>query len=233
MNGVKMTFLNELGLENIRIVGYKDEQLKEGLAIISDNKNTEIELILLNQYFLSFLKKNEKEVSLKVREIIDNNGIGLDDENFEEMKYVYFVILNDFLKYFKENHLKEPFQKKLKQASLIPSFEIVYQKIAYGIQLHEKHKEEHIAVLFASRNSQIDKNKSHLIKQVRTCIIKSEIFDIQPTIHINKIDNSTLDILNMATEGKKIIENGDAILYIQTVSNEPKLKGAFELKSLY
>ena len=228
-------------MELIETLGIKEPKLNIGIdkrhkdkklfyRIVAENSREKMtEMYILNMYFIKFFKENPKKIKEAYFDIQEKYGFN--DESESAFEFIADAIKNLFFDYLIEEKLEEDILKDIKKSLCIPtSFNIKQTKSPFAIQREEENTtKDYIAVLYTSKESNLETRKNALNLQVHNAILKAGISDISNTVNVVKLSSNLMDILGFSETEKDIIKKKNGILRIQTTASNPTLRGAYEI----
>jgi len=231
-----MDIIQELGIENLKIVSYytkgtKTEKSKLAFRVTADNPMQKYpELFILNAHFLKMQKKEAENIRIEFSKVQDR--LDLEPNEKAELSFFEQSLRSLFLDYIYKKEIANEIKAELELHKCLPrEFPIRNNKSPFGVQITEKNAKDDVTLaLYTSKNSNLDSKKELLFSQVRTALIKSKVICATYTINLTKLENNMLDILSISAYGKDIIKEGGGILYVLT--HDKKLKGMYEIVNL-
>jgi len=229
-----MDIIQELGVENLKVVSYytedkKTKKRKLAFKLTTDNPVQKYpELFILNKFFLQMQKQEAENIKIEIFKI--NEQLDLDPNEEVEISFFEQPLKSLFLDYIGQKEIESKIRAEINLHKNSPKvFVIKENKSPFGVQITEKNAMDNITLmLYISKKSDL-LLKKELFSQVHTAILKSGIDSVQDvtTIYVTKLEDNMLDVLSISAYGKEIIKAGNGILYI--LPRNMKLRGIYEI----
>jgi hypothetical protein len=228
-----MEIIKKLGLDDLEVIILIDKRKKnkqmEYRLSCSNSESKYVELFILNSYFVKFIKQNAEDIKIELYKI--QNQFELDDDDTSGTSLFTQSIKSMFLTHISKQNIEDAIEAEIKNGKNIPTkFDIKENKSPFAIQRAEDNSiSDYICVLHISKSSDLHQKKNLLFLQTHNAIAKSGVQSISKIINVSRIEDNMLDILGISNQGRDIIKSGGGILYIQSSTVNPKLRGMYEI----